>query len=88
MNLNVASFVLAVMTLTHAHLGAADKLQVMTLHPVATELARVIGGEIIEVTSLMAPGTNPHDFNPSPKQIENLAKADLVLAAGKNLEEL
>jgi zinc/manganese transport system substrate-binding protein len=62
------------------------------LHVVATttqvaDFARNIGGDQVQVTSLLKPGVDAHDYEPSPADLEAIAKADLVLENGVGLEE-
>jgi len=54
---------------------------VASFYPVA-EAARQVGGSAVEVTDLTPPGVEPHDLELSPKQIEAIATADLVLYLG------
>lgn len=42
-------------------------------------LAETIGGADVRVTSLAQPGAEPHDLELSPRQIEDVATADLVV---------
>lgn len=42
-------------------------------------LAERIGGADVQVTSLAQPGAEPHDLELSPRQLERVATADLVL---------
>jgi zinc/manganese transport system substrate-binding protein len=62
------------------------------LHVVATttqvaDFARNIGGDQVQVTSLLKPGVDAHDYEPSPADLEAIARADLVLENGVGLEE-
>ncbi len=61
-------------------------VRVATLSSVLTELARVVGGDEVEVTGLVRPGVDPHTFNPSPADVRTLVDADLVLASGLSIE--
>jgi ABC-type Zn uptake system ZnuABC Zn-binding protein ZnuA len=61
------------------------------LHVVATttqvaDFARNIGGDQVQVTSLLKPGVDAHDYEPSPADLEAIARADLVLENGVGLE--
>ena len=49
-------------------------------------LAREIGGEAIELTVLMEPGIEAHDFELTPEAGAALEKADLILVSGAGLE--
>jgi zinc/manganese transport system substrate-binding protein/manganese/iron transport system substrate-binding protein len=51
------------------------------------DLAANVGGDRVEVTSLLRPGIDAHDYEPSPADIDALAHADLVLQNGVGLEE-
>jgi ABC-type Zn uptake system ZnuABC Zn-binding protein ZnuA len=62
------------------------------LHVVATttqvaDFARNIGGDQVQVTSLLKPGVDAHDYEPSPADLEAIARADVVLENGVGLEE-
>ncbi|KXX63412.1 metal ABC transporter solute-binding protein, Zn/Mn family [Marichromatium gracile] len=46
-----------------------------------------IGGDRVEVHSLVAPGESPHLFEPRPRQIAALAEADLFVRIGAPFEE-
>ncbi|MEW9501846.1 metal ABC transporter solute-binding protein, Zn/Mn family [Jeotgalibacillus marinus] len=45
-----------------------------------------IGGELVEVTSLMGPGVDPHTYQATQNDIQSLQNADLVLYNGLHLE--
>lgn len=49
-------------------------------------LASRVGGDRVEVTVLMGPGTSPHDFEPTPTQMRELQKADVLVLNGLGLE--
>ena len=51
-----------------------------------SDLARQIGGDHIEVVSLMKPGVDPHSYQASAQDITNLHSADFVLFHGLSLE--
>lgn len=62
------------------------KLQVVTtLFPVY-DFARVIGGERVEVSLLLPPGVEPHNFEPRPEDVIRLAKADLFAFTNRYME--
>jgi len=65
---------------------AAAQLKVATLHPLMADLARHVGGDLVEVVELLPPGGNPHAFEPSPRDLARAADARLILASGKGLE--
>lgn len=64
----------------------AAPLQIASLNPIVSDLARQVGGPDIEVIDLMPLGSNPHTFSPTPDDLKTASRAALVLAAGKGLE--
>jgi ABC-type Zn uptake system ZnuABC Zn-binding protein ZnuA len=50
------------------------------------DFARVVGGRDVEVYGLLRPNVDAHDFEPSPADLDALARADVVLANGLGLE--
>lgn len=50
------------------------------------DVARAVGGADVEVTALIPPDTDPHAFDPTPRDLARLHGADLVLANGLGLE--
>ena len=69
-----------------AGLAAAAPLKVVTLSTVLTDLALNIGGDKVDAVGIVRPGVDPHEFEPSPGDVEKVAGADVVLVSGKGLE--
>jgi len=67
-------------------LPAAEVLRVASLNPIATDLARQVGGAAVEITELMKPGQDPHVYAPTPSDLKAAEGAQLILAMGKGLE--
>lgn len=66
--------------------GTADgKLSVVTSFYPLEFIARTIGGDAVHVTTLTAPGVEPHDLELTPKQVASIAEAKLVVYE-KNLQ--
>ncbi|MBK1702381.1 ABC transporter substrate-binding protein [Thiococcus pfennigii] len=66
---------------------AAEPLSVfVSVPPQATFVTRV-GGDHVEVSALIRPGTNPHTFEPTPRQVAALAAADLFVRIGMPFED-
>jgi zinc/manganese transport system substrate-binding protein/manganese/iron transport system substrate-binding protein len=62
-----------------------------TLNVVATttqvqDFTRVIGGDKINVTGILKPNVDAHDFEPSPADVAAIAKADMLVINGVGLE--
>jgi zinc transport system substrate-binding protein len=47
-----------------------------------------IGGDLVDVDVLVLPGANPHMYEPSPRQMTALTRAQVYFAVGVNLEEV
>lgn len=47
-----------------------------------------IGGDLVDVEVLVLPGANPHMYEPSPRQMTALSKAQVYFTIGINLEEV
>jgi zinc/manganese transport system substrate-binding protein len=62
------------------------RIRVASLHTVLTEIAQQVGGDRVEVDALVRPGDDPHTYQPSPQATALMTQADIVLAAGLNLE--
>ena len=76
---------------TNKPAGSADQTHGRILRVVATttqvaDFARNVGGDRVQVTSLLKPNLDAHDYEPSPADVEAIAHADLVLENGAGLE--
>ena len=66
--------------------GAGGKLRVAATTTMIGDLVRRIGGDRVELKVIMGPGTDPHTYKPSPGDIAELRRADLVFYNGLHLE--
>ncbi len=65
---------------------AQGKVKVLaTIFPVA-DIASLVGGERVEVITLLPPGASPHTYEPLPSQVEELSKARLCVRVGLGLD--
>jgi ABC-type Zn uptake system ZnuABC Zn-binding protein ZnuA len=76
---------------TNKPAGSADGAQGRTFRVVATttqvaDFAANVGGDRVRVTSLLKPNLDAHDYEPSPADVEAIARADVVLENGAGLE--
>ena len=65
----------------------ADRLQIVATTSIIGDLVANVTGDDAEVTVLMAPGVDPHGYEPSASDGRILREADLVVANGLMLEE-
>lgn len=64
----------------------AEKIKVVaSFYPVAEAAGRV-GGDRVEVTNLTPAGTEPHDLELTPDQVDRLEDADLVVYLGQGFQ--
>lgn len=66
--------------------GDSGKVQVVTTLPLFADFVREVGGDRVEVTSLVPAGADPHTFEPSPSDVKKVAEADIAFANGLDLE--
>ncbi|HEY0793273.1 MAG TPA: metal ABC transporter substrate-binding protein [Chthoniobacterales bacterium] len=69
-----------------APVAGAASLSVASLSTVLSDFARQVGGDRVQVSDIVRPGVDPHQFEPSPGDVRRVAAADLVLVSGKGLE--
>lgn len=50
------------------------------------DFTRVIGGDRIKLTGILKPNVDAHDFEPSPADVDAVAKADILIINGVGLE--
>jgi len=62
------------------------QLEVVATTPVVADFLRTVGGERVEVTQILKPGVDPHDYEPSPADVQAISDADLVVENGVGLE--
>ena len=56
-----------------------------SFYPLA-EFAQNVGGDLVHVTSLTPPGTEPHSFEPSPKTVASIYDSQLFLYNGGSID--
>lgn len=64
--------------------GSDAKVVASTTH--AADLARNVAGDRAEVTGILPPNADPHDYEPRPSDAEAVADADLVIQSGGDLD--
>ena len=64
----------------------AETLKIASFSTVLTEIAQQVGGNHVSVAGLVKPGQDPHEYQPTPVDLEQAADARLILLSGKHLE--
>lgn len=62
------------------------KLQVYTSIYPLYDFTSKLGGDKIEVHNIVPPGGEPHEWEPSPRDIANISKADVLIYCGTGIE--
>jgi manganese/iron transport system substrate-binding protein len=68
-------------------LAEGEKLRVVATTSLVADVVRRVGGEAIELTTLMPLGVDPHSYTPTPEDLRTLNDAHLILINGLGLEE-
>ena len=70
--------------------GAGDdsggRVKVVASTGIFADFAREVGGERVDVTSLLPPNSEPHTYEPGPADVRRIAEADVVFLNGLGLE--
>jgi zinc transport system substrate-binding protein len=64
----------------------SGRLEVVAAFYPVQEAAQQVGGNLVDVTNLTAPGVEPHDLELTPDQVEAIATADVVLYLGDGFQ--
>ena len=67
-------------------ISQAAALKVTSFSTITTDLAKNIGGNNIDLIPIVKPGVDPHEFQPSPSDVQQVGESDLVLLTGKGIE--
>jgi zinc transport system substrate-binding protein len=66
--------------------NTASKLNVVASFYPILEFVKKIGGDRVDVSSLIPLGVEPHDFEPTIQQIQNAERADMLVYNGAGFE--
>ncbi len=77
---------LTVLVFAYAPTASAKTLRVVASFTVLADVVQQVGGSHVQVTSLVPPNGDPHQFEPSPQDAENLKNADVTFISGEGLE--
>ena len=66
--------------------GETPKVSVVVSLAIFADFARQVGGDRVDVSTLVPAGADPHTYEPGPSRVAKLTKADLVIVNGLGLE--
>jgi zinc/manganese transport system substrate-binding protein/manganese/iron transport system substrate-binding protein len=67
--------------------SGGHRLKVVATTTQVADFARNIGGGKVLVTQILKPNVDPHDYEPSPADVQAISTADLVVKSGVGLEK-
>jgi zinc/manganese transport system substrate-binding protein len=65
---------------------SAGVLKVVATTPQVADIVRQVGGESVDVTTLLPPGADPHDYEPKPSAVRALSEAGIVFRSGGDID--
>ncbi|MEG4350297.1 zinc ABC transporter substrate-binding protein [Microcoleus sp. LAD1_D3] len=74
-------------TNSEARQTAADGLKVVTTFLPITQFTKAVAGDRAQVTQLLPTNVGPHDYQAKPEDVQKLAKADVLVQNGLEMEE-
>ena len=80
----IVTMMLAPIVPAQAQQGA--KVDVLASFSIVADLVRQVGGERVNVRSLVALSQDPHDFEPTPNDVRRVMKAQLIVINGLGFE--
>ncbi|MFT4121383.1 metal ABC transporter substrate-binding protein [Bradyrhizobium sp.] len=78
--------VLCVLLLTASPLSAAERLNVVASFSIVADFVRIIGGDRVNLSTLVGPDGDVHVYTPAPGDAKRIAEARLVIVNGLGLE--
>jgi len=89
--MRVSNLVVGLLTSAAISTGFAGAASAKTLNAVASftvlaDVVKQVGGDHVNVKSLVPPNGDPHEFEPSPDDAKSLKEADITFISGEGLE--
>lgn len=66
--------------------SSQTRLEIMTTTLALHDFAQIIGGDYVQVYNILPPGVDAHDYEPTTRQILDLARADALIYNGAGFE--
>ena len=66
--------------------AAGEAIRVVATTSIVADVVANVGDDLIDLTTLLPPGTDPHAFEPTPQDVAAVADAHVLFANGLGLE--
>jgi ABC-type Zn uptake system ZnuABC Zn-binding protein ZnuA len=66
--------------------SGGGRLKVVATTTQVQDFTRAVGGDRIQLTGILKPNVDPHDYEPSPADVDAVARADVLVKNGVGLE--
>lgn len=65
----------------------SGRLKVVATTTQAGDLVAQVGGDKVDLTTILKPNTDPHEYEPRPSDVKAVADAELIFRSGGHLDE-
>lgn len=66
--------------------NSGDKIQALSTFTIINDMVKEVGGDKVEAFSLIKPGVQIHGYEPTPSDLVQASRADVIFTNGMNLE--
>jgi zinc/manganese transport system substrate-binding protein len=73
--------------MTAVKLAGSEKLRVVATTGIVGDVVAHVAGDVVQLTTLIGPGQDPHTYQPSPQDIAAIERAHVVFINGLGMEE-
>ena len=73
-------------SLSPVGLATGERLRLVATTSIVSDVVARVGGELVQLTTLMPRGSDPHAFEPTPQDVTTLTEAHAVFINGVGLE--
>lgn len=80
------SALIAVLSMIAGLAGTAEAISVVATTTLVADVVRAVAGNNAQIVTLLPPNADPHSFEPTPRDVVSVSKADVVFISGANLE--